>query len=202
MINPDKSQDITHKLFILASRSVYRKQQLQQLGVDFSQVSANIDESLLSDELPADRALRLAQNKAHHVIKQYPHAMVIGSDQVCACGDVIYRKPKNRQKNIQQLKNFSGQQLIFYTALSVIGHHDFIQNHVNQTRVQFRDLSESEIIRYVDKEQAYDCAGGFKMEQMGLSLMTSVHSDDPSALMGLPLIQLCAFLRELGVEIP
>ena len=196
------SKSQAQRQLILASQSIYRRQQLKQLQVDFSHQPAPINEHLIKGELPAERARRLAEEKAHHVLQQHTSAIVIGSDQVCACGDVIFRKPKTREKNIQQLEQFSGQQLIFYTALSVMTKHNNPFNHVNLTQVQFRELSHDEIYRYVDKEQAYDCAGGFKMERLGLSLMASMHSDDPSALMGLPLIQLCAFLRELGVELP
>ena len=196
------SEFSAHKPLILASQSIYRRQQLQQLKIDFSSQSAEINESIIPNEMPERRAQRLAQEKADHVLQQNPSAIVIGSDQVCACGDTIYRKPKNREINIQQLQQFSGQPLIFYTALTVKAKDHKPLNHVNLTRVQFRVLSEDEIRRYVDNEKAYDCAGGFKMERLGLSLMDSVSSDDPSALMGLPLIQLCAFLRELGVELP
>ena len=186
----------------MASASVHRRHQLQQLQMPFEHQSAEVDETLKPSERPKDRALRLAIAKAETVKKLFPETIVIGSDQVCACGDTVFRKPKSRDNNIQHLIAFSGQAVFFFTAVCVLGNDKKYYHGINETRVQFRDLSEAEIIRYVDKEQAYDCAGGFKMEQMGLSLMTSVHSDDPSALMGLPLIQLCAFLRELGVEIP
>ncbi|MFV0544308.1 MAG: Maf family protein [Marinicella pacifica] len=187
---------------ILASGSVYRQRQLQQLQLDVQTQTADVDETLIFNESPPDRAGRLAIAKANKVKNQHKAAIVIGSDQVCALGHRIYRKPGNRENNLQQLRDFSGQTVVFYTALCVLGADDHQHFHINETKVQFRCLSETEIIRYVDKEQAYDCAGGFKMERLGLSLMASVSSDDPSALMGLPLIQLCAFLRELGVELP
>lgn len=187
---------------ILASGSVYRQRQLQQLQLDVQTQTAGVDETLIFNESPPDRAGRLAIAKANKVKNQHKAAIVIGSDQVCALGHRIYRKPGNRENNLQQLRDFSGQTVVFYTALCVLGADDHQHFHINETKVQFRCLSETEIIRYVDKEQAYDCAGGFKMERLGLSLMASVSSDDPSALMGLPLIQLCAFLRELGVELP
>lgn len=187
---------------ILASGSAYRLRQLQQLQLDVQTQTADVDETLIFNESPPDRAGRLAIAKANQVKNQHKAAIVIGSDQVCALGHRIYRKPGNRENNLQQLRDFSGQTVVFYTALCVLGADDHQHFHINETKVQFRCLSETEIIRYVDKEQAYDCAGGFKMERLGLSLMASVSSDDPSALMGLPLIQLCAFLRELGVELP
>jgi len=187
---------------ILASGSVYRRQQLQQLKINFQHQSAAVDETLKLNESPQNRALRLAIAKAEKVKNNNKQAIVIGSDQVCACANRVFHKPGNRDKNIQQLMGFSGQTLLFYSAVCVLGKDDERYQHINETRVQFRDLSRSEIIRYVDKEQAFDCAGGFKMERLGLCLMTTVTSDDPSALMGLPLIQLCAFLRELGVELP
>ena len=187
---------------ILASGSVYRQRQMQQLQLNVQAQAAAVDESLISGENPENRARRLATAKAEKIKGQNKTAIVIGSDQVCACKDRDFHKPGNRENNIQQLKAFSGQTVVFYTALCVLGADDHQHFHINETKVQFRCLSETEIIRYVDKEQAYDCAGGFKMERLGLSLMASVSSDDPSALMGLPLIQLCAFLRELGVELP
>ncbi|MCX7545070.1 Maf family protein [Marinicella gelatinilytica] len=187
---------------ILASSSVYRRHQLQQLHIDFSHYDAAIDESLVEDESPKNRALRLAIAKAQSIKKQFPEAVVIGSDQVCACDNQVYHKPGNRHNNIKHLTAFSGRTVIFYTAVCVMGLNTQSREYINETQVKFRQLSASEISRYVDKEQAFDCAGGFKMEQLGLSLMRSVKSDDPSALMGLPLIQLCAFLRELGVELP
>ncbi len=187
---------------ILASGSVYRQRQLQQLQLDVQTQTADVDETLVAQESPSDRAGRLAIAKANKVKNQHKAAIVIGSDQVCALGHRIYRKPGNRENNLQQLRDFSGQTVIFYTAVCVLGVHYEQHHNINQTRVQFRELSQAEIIRYVDKERAFDCAGGFKMERLGLSLMASVSSDDPSALMGLPLIQLCAFLRKLGVELP
>lgn len=187
---------------ILASSSTHRRQQLQRLGIEFRSRTAHVDESLRAAEKPKERALRLAIAKAESVKSQNPQAIIIGADQVCACDNQIFRKPKNRKNNIQQLIAFSGQNVVFYTAVCVLGDSHQRYQYVHETRVQFRDLNHSEINRYVDKEQAFDCAGGFKMEQLGLSLMTSVKSDDPSALVGLPLIQLCAFLRELGVELP
>ena len=187
---------------ILASGSVYRQRQLQQLQLNVQAQAAAVDESLITGENPENRARRLATAKAEKIKDQHTKAIVIGSDQVCARGDRVFHKPGNRENNIQQLKAFSGQTVIFYTAVCVLSHDNTCYQHVNETRVRFRDLSPAEISRYVDKEQAYDCAGGFKMERLGLSLMSSVSSDDPSALMGLPLIQLCAFLRESGVSLP
>lgn len=187
---------------ILASGSVYRQRQMQQLQLNVQAQAAAVDESLISGENPENRARRLATAKAEKIKGQNKTAIVIGSDQVCACKDRVFHKPGNRETNIQQLKAFSGQTVIFYTAVCVLDRDNSCYQHVNETRVQFRDLSQAEISRYVDKEQAFDCAGGFKMECLGLSLMASVTSDDPSALMGLPLIQLCAFLRKSGVLLP
>lgn len=175
---------------------------MQQLNIAFQQQDAAVDETLQPDESPQDRALRLACAKAKKIKDANKAAIVIGSDQVCVCNNRVFHKPGNRDNNIQQLTDFSGQILFFYTAICVFGVRGEQYQHINKTQVQFRPLNRSEIIRYVDKEQAFDCAGGFKMEQLGLSLMKSVKSDDPSALMGLPLIQLCAFLRELGVALP
>ncbi len=190
------------KKLILASTSIHRRRQLQQLKLDFNHHNAAVDESLIPTEAPKDRALRLAVAKAETVKTQFPEVVVIGSDQVCACDEQVYHKPGNRDNNIKHLLTFSTREVIFYTAICVIGIKGDQLQHVNETRVQFRQLNEQEIIRYVDKEKAFDCAGGFKIEQLGLSLMTSVKSNDPSALVGLPLIQLCSFLREFGFELP
>lgn len=201
-MNHSRKKQKNMKPLILASASSHRRRQLQQLQVKFSHHKAAVDESLRPQESPQARAVRLAAAKAESVRNQFPEAVVIGSDQVCSCDQRVYHKPGNRDNNIQQLTEFSAREVFFYTAVCVIDSAGERRQYVNNTQVQFRPLSESEIIRYVDKEQAFDCAGGFKMEQLGLSLMVTVKSDDPSALVGLPLIQLCGFLREFGFELP
>lgn len=187
---------------ILASGSKYRQQQLSQLGIDFVAEAANIDERRLPDETVEQLPLRLAFEKAEVLYQKYPTACLIGSDQVCVFGDKIYGKPGTVENACKQLHAFSNHRVEFLTALSVLFPDKEKLTHLDRTIVDFRVLTDAEIKRYVDKERPLACAGAFKVESLGLSLFKSVESKDPSALMGLPLIKLCEFLRQAGVKIP
>lgn len=187
---------------ILASSSRYRQAQLTSLGVDFSAMSPDIDESPQANESIHDLVQRLAVSKAQKIKWQVPDACVIGSDQLCTMGGVVFGKPHRREVAIQQLLAFADQQVEFLTALAVITPKGEVLSHTDTTRVQFRPLTLAEVSRYVDREQPFDCAGSFKVESLGSSLFQAVHSTDPSALMGLPLIKLCEFLRQSGYQIP
>lgn len=187
---------------ILASSSVYRQQQLSQLNIDFEAYSPDIDETPTADEIPEELALRLAVSKAQKAHAEFTDAVVIGSDQVCSQGHVTYGKPGSKENAIAQLLKFVGKQVVFNTALAVIDPKGRQYHHVDRTVVKFRSLTRSEIERYVQQDQPMDCAGGFKVESLGLALFESIQTTDPSALVGLPLITTAQFLREVGYAIP
>lgn len=182
---------------LLASTSPYRRQQLAQLGWRFEVLGPQVDEVMEPGEAPEVFALRMAEAKALSVAATRPDAFVIGGDQVCAFNGEVVRKPGNHENARAQLLRFSGQRVDFYSALAVVKGDRTIR-HNTLTAVFFRTLSDDQIERYLQWDQPYDCAGSFKVEQAGLTLMRSVQSDDPSALMGLPLIALSEALRTLG----
>lgn len=173
------------------------------MGLPFRAESPGVEESHQAGEAPPDRAIRLALAKAQAVARRHPDALVIGSDQVAAAGDRILDKPGNAEVCRQQLEHLSGTTARFYTACAVVGPGLQVRaSHLDTTSVVFRTLSEIEIARYVDREKPFDCAGGFKAEGLGISLFERIHSDDPTALIGLPLIWLAAALRSAGYEVP
>jgi septum formation protein len=182
---------------ILASSSVYRRQLLRRLLPDFECLSPDIDESRQGNESPPEMASRLAATKAQTCAAQRPGAIIIGSDQVPACGDEILQKPGSHERARQQLQRCSGQAVIFYTAVSILGpnSHDTC---IDKTIVRFRDLSAAEIDHYLLLDKPYDCAGSFKVESRGVMLFESIESQDPTGLQGLPLIWVAGKLRELG----
>ncbi len=187
---------------ILASSSIYRQRQLQSLGLDFTAITPEVDESAQANESPEAMAARLAYAKAQTVKNMRPTACVIGSDQVCAFGGQIFGKPGTSARAVEQLQAFSNNSVMFFTALCVLTPTGQSYTHVDTTVVKFRALSQTEIQRYIEQEMPLNCAGSFKVESLGLSLFTSVESSDPSALLGLPLIKLCEFLRLSGFQIP
>lgn len=187
---------------ILASTSAYRRMLLERLGVPFSVESPGVAESELRGEPPAERARRLAAAKAQAVAGRHPEAIVIGSDQVAAAGDVVLEKPGTAARAREQLGLLSGGEARFYTACVIRAPDGFSAAHLDETRVVFRSLSAPEIERYVLRENPLDCAGGFKAEALGISLFERVEGTDPTALIGLPLIWVAAALRRLGHEVP
>lgn len=185
---------------ILASGSRYRRQLLERLRVPFHVFVANSDETPRADEAPRDLAVRLAQAKAEIVAAQFPDALVIGADQVAVCRGRILGKPGNAARNVEQLRLAGGQSVEFLTAVCVLRESDrHVERHVDVTTVRFRRLTETEITRYVELEQAFDCAGGFKVEGLGISLFEGIDSQDATALVGLPLIWLAGALRRAGL---
>lgn len=177
---------------------------LGRLGLPFEALGPAVDESLLEGELPEARAERLARAKAAAVAAQHPSAIVIGSDQVCslAAGSRVrvLRKPGDRDTCRTQLAAMSGNLARFDTAVAVrLGGRELV--HGEPTDVQFRQLSAAQIEHYMDREPAFDCAGGFKCEGLGVTLFESMQTRDPTALVGLPLIWLCEALRGLGVRV-
>lgn len=195
MINPT---------IILASSSAYRKELLSRLQLPFLSIAPDIDESPKGGEGPADTALRLAQQKAAAIAQLHPESLVIGSDQVATLDDLQIGKPGNHANALKQLQLMRGREVIFHTALCLLDSRQQapqpLQLRNVQTRVQFRDLSDAELDAYLHLEQPYDCAGSAKNEALGISILSAIHSDDPTALTGLPLIALTDMLRHAGVR--
>lgn len=180
----------------LASGSRYRRELLARLGIAFQQSSPEVDETARSGETPAALAERLALAKARAVADREPQALVIGSDQVCAIGNQCLGKPGSRDAQAAMLARLSGQLVTFHTAVAVVGIEAGLwQRHRDETRCQFRMLSSEEIADYVAREPATDCAGGFKCEGLGISLLEHMQSEDPTAIIGLPLIWVANTLR-------
>lgn len=188
---------------ILASTSSYRRELLSRLQIPFSAVAPNADETPLAHETPAQLAERLALSKAQAVAAQHPQALIIGSDQVAYCGNTIYGKPGTRENAIKQLQAMRGKEVIFHTGLCLLNARSG-RSQVSGviTTVGFRQLSDDEILRYVEREDALNCAGSAKSEGLGISLLDYLRGDDPNALIGLPLIELCRMLRAEGVAVP
>ncbi|AJP48377.1 septum formation inhibitor Maf [Rugosibacter aromaticivorans] len=188
---------------ILASTSLFRSELLRRLQLPFDIADPHIDESALPSELPAATAQRLAQAKAQAVARQFPNALIIGADQVAAYDEQRFGKPGTRQNARQQLRLMRGNEIVFHTGLCVLnsatGH---TQVHCIPTYVGFRDLTDAEIEAYLDKEDALNCAGSAKSEGLGIALLRYQRGDDPTALIGLPLIALCEMLRSAGVPLP
>jgi len=188
---------------ILASTSPWRRELLARLGVDFEVVAPEVPEEHLAGESPTDRALRLATAKAQAVSTRYPQALVLGSDQVAACGGEVLDKPGDARRCREQLQRLSGHTTHFYTAGVLLGARAALHlAHVDTTTVVFRELSAGEIDRYVAREQPFDCAGGFRVEALGIALFDCIESQDPTALIGLPLIWLAGALRAAGLQLP
>jgi len=188
---------------VLGSTSRYRAELLRRLLPDFEQAAPDTDESPLPNEAPAARALRLAIAKADAVARGYADALVIGSDQVAEVDGLILDKPGTSEHARSQLAASSGRTVHFHTAVCLLDIRDGRrQTHIDHTRVRFRVLKPVEIARYVEREQPLDCAGSFKCEGLGISLFEAIDSQDPSALIGLPLIALARLLRTAGLDLP
>jgi septum formation protein len=188
---------------ILASASPYRRELLARLGVAFEVQPPGASERHAAGESPADRALRLALEKARLVAALRPEAVVIGSDQVAASGDSVLDKPGSAAGCRAQLAELSGRTARFYTGCAVLGGSSTVQRaHVDTTTVVFRTLAAEEIERYVAADRPFDCAGAFKAEGLGISLLECIESQDPTALIGLPLIWLAQALRAAGYRLP
>ncbi len=188
---------------ILASTSSYRRLLLARLGLPFTVDSPGIEETGIGGEAPPARALRLAAAKAQAVAARHSTAVVIGSDQVACVGDAVLDKPGEPAAAKEQLGRLSGAVAHFHTACTVVcAHQSFIATHLDTTRVVFRLLTPEEIERYIARERPLDCAGSFKAEALGISLLERIEGEDPTGLIGLPLIWLAATLRNLGYEAP
>lgn len=187
---------------ILASSSSHRAALLNRLAISFDQVAPEIDETPGKNELPHDLAIRLALEKAHAVSLKHHNSVVIGSDQVAVYQGQLVGKPGNPESAMQYLRTFSGGTVQFLTAVAVLSEQESVGHAVVETRVEFRRLSNDEIKRYVEADQPLDCAGSFRAEALGISLFESVFSQDPTAIIGLPLIETARLLRKAGFLIP
>lgn len=188
---------------ILGSTSPYRKKLLQRLSIPFTTASPDIEEIVLKNESAQDYVKRLALQKAQAVAKQYPNALIIGSDQCSILKGVIRGKPKHHQNAVQQLRESSGERVTFLTGLCLYDAktNDY-QLDLVPFHVDFRILTNHEIEAYLQVEQPYACAGSFKSEGLGISLFKRLQGDDPTALIGLPLIRLSEMLRQKNIRIP
>jgi len=188
---------------VLGSTSRYRRELLERLNLPFSVAAPHVDETPEPGEAPRALALRLALAKARAVAQQHPQAVVIGSDQVADLAGTPLGKPGGHERAVQQLRQMRGQAVVFQTAVAVVcPATGFEQVELAPVEVQFRDLSDAEIERYLQAEQPYDCAGSAKSEGLGIALLDAIHSDDPTALVGLPLIRTCRMLRAAGLVLP
>ncbi|AOF83833.1 septum formation protein Maf [Methyloversatilis sp. RAC08] len=188
---------------VLGSSSRYRRELLARLRLPFTTASPDIDESCVGDESPRTQATRLARNKAQAIALRYPDSCIIGSDQVAWCGTRRYGKPGTRDAAIAQLLELSGSKVTFDTALCVIdARSGALHEAVVPTEVVFRTLSKTEIERYVELDDPVDCAGAAKSESLGIALLERLSGDDPTALVGLPLIELSRMLRRIGYQLP
>lgn len=188
------------KPLILASASPYRRQLLDRLGLPYSRVSPDIDESRRRGESGRHLAARLAREKAEYVAAEHGDSCVIGSDQVATLGDEILGKPGDHQRARSQLQACSGRRVCFETAVYLIGGQDNFA-HIDQTEVCFRQLDIPAIDAYLAKEKPFDCAGSFKAEGLGIALFTQIRSDDPTALLGMSMIWLSQRLIRLGYPV-
>ena len=191
------------RTLVLGSTSRYRRELLQRLGLPFTVAAPDVDETPLQGEAPRALALRLALAKAHAVAAQHPDAVVIGSDQVADLHGQPLGKPGTHKRASAQLQRMSGETVIFQTAVAVVcAATGFEQVDLAPVEVRFRTLKGDEIERYLHAEQPYDCAGSAKSEGLGISLLDAILSDDPTALVGLPLIRTCRMLRAAGLTLP
>jgi len=196
-----KTYQIAQQL-VLGSSSVYRRELLQRLQIPFEICSPDVEETPLAGERPNDAAVRLAVAKSQAVANICPGALIIGADQVAALEGIQLGKPLNRANATRQLQLVRGKEVVFYTALSLLNSRtNGIQTRLVASRVKFRQLNDQQINNYLDREQPYHCAGSAKAEGLGIALIECVVSDDPSALIGLPLIALVDMLAHEGIEV-
>ena len=197
---PDKSMASARPL-VLGSTSRYRRELLARLGLPFEAAAPDIDETPLPGERPVDTAMRLSEAKARAVAGRYADALVIGSDQVADCDGRAVSKPGDHANARRELHALSGRTIVFHTGLALV---DAASGRCQRAMIDvtsvFRTLDGAEIEAYLEREKPYDCAGGVKSEALGIALFERITADDPTALIGLPLIALCRMLRAEGVD--
>jgi len=206
--NSSSSPPVTHaaaaqtRQLILGSTSRYRRELLARLNTPFTVVGPDVDETPADQEAPRALALRLALAKARAVAALHPEAVVIGSDQVADLNGMPLGKPGTHERAVLQLQRMRGQTVVFQTAVAVVcAATQFEEVDLAAVKVQLRDLSDAEIESYLRTEQPYDCAGSAKSEGLGIALLASIDNDDPTALVGLPLIRTCRMLRAAGMAL-
>ena len=199
---PPASPSPAARPLVLGSTSVYRRELLSRLRLPFTVEPPNVDETPLPGEPPADLARRLAAAKAIAVAQAHPGSIVIGSDQVADLDGESLGKPGTHANALAQLRRMSGRTVVFQTALTVLCMESgFAAHDLAPVQVRFRKLTDGEIEAYLHAEQPYDCAGSAKSEGLGIALLEAIDSDDPTALVGLPLIRTCRMLRAAGVRL-
>ena len=188
---------------ILGSTSPFRRELLQRLGIPFDTAAPEVDETHLPNETPQQLVKRLSIAKAHAVASHNPDALIIGSDQVAVLDDDILGKPGDHERAVEQLRRASGRSVRFLTGLCLYNSKtDDYQVDVVPFEVVFRKLTDEQIERYLRREQPYNCAGSFKSEALGITLFEAMRGDDPTSLIGLPLIRLTSMLDEAGLHLP
>lgn len=192
---------MSHPTLILGSTSAYRRALLERLGMPFGVAAPDVDEAPLPGETPQAQARRLALAKAQAVAARHPASVVIGSDQVADLDGQAIGKPGSHEPALEQLRRMSGQRVVFHTGVAVM-HRDkgFCVDDLAEVVVRFRRLSEEEIEHYLRTERPYDCAGSARSESLGIALLEAIESDDPTSLVGLPLIRTCRMLRAAGLD--
>ena len=192
----------SNRLLVLGSSSAYRRELLARLRIPFDVAVPDVDETPLPGENPRQIACRLAMSKARAIAARFSDAVVIGSDQVADLNGEALGKPLVHDVAVAQLRRMSGQRVIFQTAVAVVCEASrFAQLELAQVAVRFRSLGDAEIEAYLQAEQPYDCAGSAKSEGLGITLLDAIDSDDPTALVGLPLIRTCRMLRAAGIAL-
>ena len=192
----------THRKLVLGSTSPYRRELLERLRIPFEVAAPDVDETPQATETPKQLACRLAMAKARAVAAQFPACVVIGSDQVADLDGQALGKPGNHARAIAQLQQMSGKTVIFQTAVAVVCvETGFAQMDLAPVKVKFRDLTDAEIEAYLQAETPYDCAGSAKSEGLGIALLEAFDNDDPTALVGLPLIRTCRMIQAAGIKV-
>ena len=191
----------TSRKLVLGSSSPYRRELLSRLRLPFETATPEVDETPRIGEAPADLARRLAMEKALAVARRFPGSVVIGSDQVADLDGQCLGKPGDHERAVAQLRRMRSRSVIFQTALAVVClESGFEALDLAQVTVRFRQLSDAEIEHYLQAEKPYDCAGSAKSEGLGIALLEAIDSDDPTALVGLPLIRTCRMIRAAGIQ--
>jgi septum formation protein len=201
-MSKDQGNFLNAQIVVLASTSVYRSTLLARLQIPFLIAAPEVDETPLPQESARETSKRLAQNKAHAVAAHYPDALIIASDQVLLLGQQQLGKPLTHDNAVLQLQALRSKTAIFYTALTLLNmRNSEMQTDVAENTVTFRDVSNTEIESYLRKEQPYNCAGSAKSEGLGIALISRMEGNDPTALIGLPLIMLVEMLKTQGISV-
>jgi len=199
---PEANSHYPHRPLVLGSTSPYRRELLSRLHLEFQVAAPDVDETPLPGETPQGVAVRLALAKAKSVAAKFPDAVVIGSDQVADMDGEPLGKPGNHDNAVAQLRRMRGRTLVFQTAVSVVClASGFEQSDLAPVKVKFRSLTDDEIEAYLLAERPYDCAGSARSEGLGIAILDAIESDDPTALVGLPLIRTCRMIRAAGVKV-